>query len=105
MNPEELEDLKRRLSEAVDNLEEEVTLALKDVLENSLSVAEAWKKLVDTLAENKVAAHIVVDGAKISFVLYKFGAEEPRFMIKSKLAFTEKDREDFKNLGIKLDPD
>ena len=99
MNSEERENLKRRILEAVDNLEEEITLALKDALENSIGVAEAWK------AENKHAAHIAVERAKVSFVLFPLGTGEPRFMLKAKSAFTEKDRKDFKDLGIKIDPD
>lgn len=57
------------------------------------------------LAENKHAAHIVVERAKVSFVLYPLGTGEPRFMLKAKSAFTEKDRKEFKDLGIKLDPE
>lgn len=105
MDPGELKDLKKRIFEAIDNLEEEITLALKDVLENSVSVAEAWKKVIVILAQNNHAAHIVVERAKVSFVPYPLGMCEPRFMIKAKSAFTEKDRKEFKDLGIKLDPD
>ncbi|MDP3792929.1 MAG: hypothetical protein Q8Q89_04360 [bacterium] len=104
MDPEELESLKRYLSEAIDNLEEEITLTLRDAIESSVSVAEAWKKVVGILAQNKHAAHIVVERAKVSFMLYPFGTGESKFMLKSKLAFTEKDRKEFKDLGIKLDP-
>lgn len=105
MDPEELENLKRRILEAIDNLEEEITLALRDVLESSVSVAEAWKKVIVMLAQNKHAAHIVVDRAKVSFVIYPLGTGKPKFMVKAKSAFTEKDRKTFKDLGIKLDPE
>lgn len=105
MNPEELENLKRRVLEAIDNLEEEITLALKDMIENSISVAEAWKKVIDILAESKHAAHVVVERAKVSFVPFPLGMYEPKFMVKAKSAFTEKDRKTLKNMGIKLDPD
>lgn len=105
MDSEELQSLKKHLSEAINNLEEEITLALKDVLESSISVAEAWKKVIGILAQNKHAAHIVVDRAKISFVLYPLGTGKPKFMIKAKSAFTNKDRKEFEKLGIKLDPD
>lgn len=105
MNSEERENLKRRVFEAIDNLEEEITLSLKDALLNSIGVAEAWKKVIDILAENKHAAHVAVERAKVSFVLFPFGTGEPKFMLKAKSAFTEKDKKEFKNLGIKFDPD
>ena len=106
MEPDELETLQKELTDAAAALEEALQNSISELIGMSLEVVKAWKNIQAAFTKGDSSAHIVIEPLKLSFIIYPLGTGEPHFMIRTKrVCFTEQDKESFKELGIKLDPD
>ena len=105
MTPGEYAQLKGELDTAATEFVSAFYGAIKENIFCVPEVAQTFQKLQNVFGKMNRASHVVIESVHFQFIYFPLGTGEPQMLIKKVSHFTEADKEMFKSLGIKLDPD